>query len=263
MSLSEKIKNIKFSKGAIGYSVKEVDAFTDECAMLASDCESQVHTLRAKLDAFQCRTDEIAKREEEAAAVLEAAKNEALSIIEAAKAEGEKEIAKSRLAAEKIIEDAKADATEISIKAKVDARILLEKATEKADEINAKSAALVKTCDDFEAKFRMEVAKTVKNLAEIKSGAPKVKVIAPVKEEVEAEVPAEKAEESEEMQDFAFVGGKRLDTTVNTDRKNGRKVYDTLSVTYDNAFESDFEEIKRMKEDISKKGIKNPVEFSE
>ena len=263
MSLSEKIKNIKFSKGAIGYNVKDVDAFMDECAILSSDCESQVHTLRAKLDAFQCRADEIAKREEEAAAVLEAAKNEALSIIDAAKVEAAKEIASGKFEAEKIIGGAKAEATEISIKAKVDARILLEKANEKADEINAKAAALVKACDDFEAKFRTEVAKTVKNLADIKKSAPKVKVIAPIKEEPAVEAPAEKVEDPVEMQDFAFVGGKRLDTTVNTDRKNGRKVFDTLSVTYDNAFESDFEEIKRMKEDISKKGIKNPVEFSE
>jgi cell division septum initiation protein DivIVA len=263
MSLSEKIKNIRFSKGAIGYSVKEVDAFVGESLTLASDCEMKLHTLRAKLDAFECRTDEIAKREDEAAAVLEAAKKEAASIIGAAKAEGEKEIEKSRLAAEKIIEDAKADATEITVKAKVEARVLIEKAAEKSAEINQKAAALVKTCECFEAQFRSEVAKTVKNLAEIKNNAPKVKAENPVKSEVKPEAFVEKAQEPMETQDYAFVGGRRLDTAFGGEKKQSRKVYDTLSVTYDSNFDGEFEDVKKIKEDILRKGIKNPVEFSE
>ena len=263
MSLSEKIKNVKFQKGAIGYSVKDVDAFTAECVQLAADYESQLHTLRAKLDAFQCRTDEIAKREDEAAALLDAAKKEAAAIIDAAKHEGEKEIAKSRLAAEKIIEDAKADATEITVKAKVEARVLLEKATEKSAEINEKAAALVKECEDFEAEFRSEVAKTVKNLADIRKNAPKVGTVKTIKAEVKTEAPAEKAKEPVETQDFAFVGGKRLDAPFSGDKKQSRKVYDTLSVTFDSDLDGEFEDVKKIKEDILRKGIKNPVEFSE
>ena len=45
MSLSEKLKQAHFSKGAFGYSVKEVDAFLNELRVAAESDESALLSL--------------------------------------------------------------------------------------------------------------------------------------------------------------------------------------------------------------------------
>ena len=99
MSLSERLQSVHFNKGAIGYNTKEVDAFFSEMRTAAERDEAALRTLRAKLDAFEGKSAEIARTENEAYRLLAAAKDEAEKLRAAAEAQ-----------AKTLLEDAKARA---------------------------------------------------------------------------------------------------------------------------------------------------------
>ena len=85
MSLSERLQSVHFNKGAIGYNTKEVDAFFSEMRTAAERDEAALRTLRAKLDAFEGKSAEIARTENEAYRLLAAAKDEAEKLRDCAK----------------------------------------------------------------------------------------------------------------------------------------------------------------------------------
>lgn len=223
MSLSEKIKNTKFSKGVAGYSQKEVDGFMESTAVAVSELEHQLSGLRIKLDAYESRADEIRKKENEAKKLLDAARAEALRILDAAKEKANGILSEAQKSAEGILAAAKENGAAIK-----------EKADGEADETLKKAAAILKECDAFEAQFRAAVADTVKRLSVIRAASPSV----PVKEEpktVRREVKPQKRERTE------------------------RKPYDTLTVTYDS--EDDYADIQKIKKEAGTRRIKNPTDF--
>ena len=256
MSLSEKIKNTRFAKSMAGYSSKEVDAFIDDILPQISEFEQQISVLRVKLDALEFRSDEISKRENEAERLLDAAKKEAEKIVSAAKeraagivAAGEKTAAEKMAAAEK-------NAVAIVSAADKKGSEIVAAAEKKSGEINEKVAALVGEYEAFEAQFRKTVADTVKNFSAIRESAPKAAAPKPLKKE--ATKPKVQAE-SNEARDYEFVGGKRADTVSKAEEKSSRKLYDTVTVTYDT--DDGYADIKKLKDSAQKKEIKNPTEF--
>ena len=257
MALSEKIKDIKFAKSVAGYSVKEVDSFIDSAFADASEYEREISALRVKLEAYDRRTDEIARKEAEALATLESAREEAGRIISEAKEQAVKIVAAGEGAADEKISAAEKNAKALLASANEKGEEIVAAAVKRAEETNDRVADLVAEYEDFEAKFRMEVAKTVKTLSDIKNGAPRVTKT--VKEEPEEEESVTEEPASEEAHDFEFVGGKRADIAEKTKEMPKRKLYDTLSVTYDS--DDDFSDIKMIKESFGKSGIKNPADF--
>lgn len=252
MSLSDKIKDTRFTKSVAGYAVKEVDGFIDGILPAVMEYEREVSSLRVKLDAYERRADEIAKQEKEAARTLENAKEEAERIIAEAKTEAARIVASGEGAAAEKISAAERNAASLLDAASKKGEEIISASKEKSDEINEKVANLVGEYEEFEAKFRTEVARTVKNLAAIREGAPKAKK--PVVTEEKA--PVQKSEEPEETKDFEFVGGKRVGAAEATKEMPRRKLYDTVTVTYDS--EDDFDDIKKF---LGKKEIKNPTDF--
>lgn len=250
MPLSDKIKDIKFTKSVAGYAVKEVDGFIDGVLPAVMEYEREVSTLRVKLDAYERRADEIAKQEKEAARLLESARAEAERIVADAKSNAQKIVSLGEGAAAEKISAAEKKAAAIISAANKKGSEIVSLAKEKSDETNEKLTRLIGEYEEFEAKFRAEVAKTVKNLAAIRESAPKVE-----KPKAEA-VPAPKEEEPSEQKDYEFVGGKRVGTAEATKEMPRRKLYDTVTVTYDE--EDDFSDIKKF---LGKKEIKNPTDF--
>ncbi|MBR5539212.1 MAG: DivIVA domain-containing protein [Clostridia bacterium] len=253
MSLSDKIKDIKFSKSVAGYSTKEVDGFLDEIVSAVMEQEKEISALCAKTEAYENRAKDIEKKEKAAADTLEDAKNEARRIIGEAEKKAEHIVAAGEGAADEKRAAAEKAAAEIITAADNKGKEILLAAKNEAERINETVAALVGEYEEFEAKFRTEVAKTVKNLADIRSSAPKTEKAEKTEKKPEEPVKAEPS--VPDTQDFEFVGGRRVPSEA-TKEMPRRKLYDTLTVTYDN--EDDFADIKEF---LGKKEIKNPTDF--
>lgn len=265
MSLSEKIKNAKFSKGVAGYSVKEVDGFICDILPLVTECEQQLSALRVKLEAVEYQSDAIKKRENEAERMLEKAKSEAERIINEAKAIAKETVSQSetealekgdaaKRMADELLNTAKKNASAIIVSADKKGRETLAAANGNAEEINAKAEALSKEIRAFEENFRAAVADTVKKLSDIRASSPKAVPV--MKAEPKTEKKADVIEILE-TKDYEFAGGKQLSAKKAESSK--RRLYDTVTVTYD--AEDDFEDVKKIKNEGAKKEIKNPTDF--
>lgn len=194
MSLSERLQAVRFAKGAIGYNTKEVDSFLAELRIAAERDESALRTLRAKLDAFEGRSAEITRTENEAYRLLAAAKDEAEKLRAAAEAQAKAvlEDAKTRAAATEAVaaeraavaeREAERRANETVGNAKQNAAMILAAADKRgretlaaaereAEEIRARAAALSRRSADFEEKLRGLTADTVRALAALNAAAP-------------------------------------------------------------------------------------------
>lgn len=336
MSLSEKLKQAHFSKGAFGYGVKEVDAFLNELRVAAESDESALRTLRAKLDAFEGKSAEIARTENEAYRLLSAAKDEAEKIRAAAKAradvlvrEAETRAAAAEAAASERasllereatrraneqIGNAKQNAAMILAAADKRGRETLAAVERQARETAEKAAALSRESRDFEEKLRVLTANTVRALAALNGTAPaaasapaavatpasataptatpvsatpptgasaieispEVAVPRPRRtdrprpaspshaEETAEEVGASDAALSEDdtPRDYSFAGGKLVTKNGENASAAPRKLYDTVSVTYDDADTDGYDGIKRLMENAGGRKVSNPTDFA-
>ena len=194
MSLSERLQSVHFNKGAIGYNTKEVDAFFSEMRTAAERDEAALRTLRAKLDAFEGKSAEIARTENEAYRLLAAAKDEAEKLRAAAEAQAKTllEDAKARAAAAEAVaaeraavaeREAARRANETVGNARQNAAMILAAADKRGRETlaaaereaaatRAKAAALSRRSAEFEEKLRSLTADTVRALAALNAAAP-------------------------------------------------------------------------------------------
>lgn len=318
MSLSERLQSVRFAKGAIGYNTKEVDAFLAEAHAAAESDEAALRTLRAKLDAFEGRSAEITRTENEACRLLAAAKDEAEKIRAAAQTQAKATLddAKARAAATEAVAaerasvaereaarrasetvgNAKQNAAMILAAADKRGRETLAAAEREAEDIRARAAALSRRSADFEEKLRGLAADTVRALAALNASAPaapaapvapaapadtmpdpaplfasrprrtdRVRPAETASPETAAEitppaapVPADDADTT--PHDYAFAGGKLLAADGAPAAAATRKLYDTVSVTYDDS--DGYDDIKRLMDGAPGRKLKNPTDFA-
>lgn len=318
MSLSERLQSVHFNKGAIGYNTKEVDAFFSEMRTAAERDEAALRTLRAKLDAFEGKSAEIARTENEAYRLLAAAKDEAEKLRAAAEAQAKtlledakaRAVAAEAVAAERAavaereaarranetVGNAKQNAAMILAAADKRGRETLAAAEREAAATRAKAAALSRRSADFEEKLRSLTADTVRALAALNAAAPapsapadspdaarlfasrprrtdRVRPTEPVPApETAAEtaaasaatVPAAPAADTEAdntAHDYAFAGGKLLAKDGERQNAAPRKLYDAVSVTYDDGGDG-YDDIKRLMDSAADRKLKNPTDFA-
>lgn len=330
MSLSERLQSVHFNKGAIGYNTKEVDAFFSEMRTAAEQDASALRTLRAKLDAFEGKSAEIARTENEAYRLLAAAKDEAEKIRAAAAAEAQTLLddAKARAAAAEAVAaeraavaereatrrvsetvgNAKQNAAMILAAADKRGRETLAAAEREAAATRAKAAALSRRSAEFEEKLRSLTADTVRALAALNAAAPappapaaspapavsaaaadapdaarlfasrprrtdRVRPAEPAPApETAAETaaapaaaasaaPAADAEADNAAHDYAFAGGKLLERDGARQTAAPRKLYDAVSVTYDDGGDG-YDDIKRLMDSAADRKLKNPTDFA-
>lgn len=323
MSLSERLQSIRFNKGAIGYNTKEVDAFVAELRTAAERDESALRTLRAKLDAFEGRSAEITRTENEAYRLLAAAKDEAEKVRAAAEAQAKTmlEDAKVRAAAAEAVAAERASAAEreaarranetvgnarqnaamILAAADKRGREALAAAEREAADVRARTAALFRRSAEFEEKLRRLTADTVRALAALNALAPADATVAPAAAAAPASAPAEtlsmpdhtpifasrprrtdrvrpaesaaapaasetvpasasEADADNTAHDYTFAGGKLLEKDGERQTAAPRKLYDTVSVTYDGG--DGYDDIKRLMESAADRKLKNPTDFA-
>ena len=317
MSLSERLQSIHFNKGAIGYNTKEVDAFVAELRTAAERDESALRTLRAKLDAFEGRSAEITRTENEAYRLLAAAKDEAEKVRAAAEAQAKTmlEDAKVRAAAAEAVAAERASAAEreaarranetvgnarqnaamILAAADKRGREALAAAEREAADVRARTAALFRRSAEFEEKLRRLTADTVRALAALNASAPADATVAPAAAPAETlsmpdptpifasrprrtdrvrpaesaaapaaaeTVPASASEADADntAHDYTFAGGKLLEKDGERQTAAPRKLYDTVSVTYDGG--DGYDDIKRLMESAADRKLKNPTDFA-
>lgn len=325
MSLSERLQSVHFNKGAIGYNTKEVDAFFSEMRTAAERDEAALRTLRAKLDAFEGKSAEIARTENEAYRLLAAAKDEAEKLRAAAEAQAKTllEDAKARAAAAEAVaaeraavaeREAARRANETVGNARQNAAMILAAADKRGRETlaaaereaaatRAKAAALSRRSAEFEEKLRSLTADTVRALAALNAAAPapsapadsptpsadapdaarlfasrprrtdRVRPTEPVPApETAAEtaaasaaaVPAAPAADTEAdntAHDYTFAGGKLLAKDGERQNAAPRKLYDAVSVTYDDGGDG-YDDIKRLMDSAADRKLKNPTDFA-
>lgn len=327
MSLSERLQSIHFNKGAIGYNTKEVDAFVAELRTAAERDESALRTLRAKLDAFEGRSAEITRTENEAYRLLAAAKDEAEKVRAAAEAQAKTmlEDAKVRAAAAEAVAAERASAAEreaarranetvgnarqnaamILAAADKRGREALAAAEREAADVRARTAALFRRSAEFEEKLRRLTADTVRALAALNASAPADATVAPAAAAAPASAPtaapaetlsmpdhtpifasrprrtdrvrpaesaaapaaaetmsasASEADADNTAHDYTFAGGKLLEKDGERQTAAPRKLYDTVSVTYDGG--DGYDDIKRLMESAADRKLKNPTDFA-
>lgn len=306
MSLSERLQSIRFNKGAIGYNTKEVDAFVAELRTAAERDESALRTLRAKLDAFEGRSAEITRTENEAYRLLAAAKDEAEKVRAAAEAQAKTmlEDAKVRAAAAEAVAAERASAAEreaarranetvgnarqnaamILAAADKRGREALAAAEREAADVRARTAALFRRSAEFEEKLRRLTADTVRALAALNASAPAETLSMPDPTPIFASRPrrtdrvrpaesaaapavaetvpasASEADADNTAHDYTFAGGKLLEKDGERQTAAPRKLYDTVSVTYDGG--DGYDDIKRLMESAADRKLKNPTDFA-
>lgn len=287
MSVSEKLSDVKFTKGALGYSQKEVDGFINDLFPLVKEQEQLLLALKVKLDAFEAQRDEIQGKEQAARKLLEAAKKEAEIIVATAKKEAdtikndahvasEVQVRAATSRAAEIMADAEKNAAETVSKAEenaekiirtadAEARAIIEKVKAYSAEETRKAQGLANECAAFEARFKSLVADTAAAIAAVKESAP----VAPKAVEVKApevkkeELPKEEKEAAKKpdgpkaAQDFEIVGGVPY-AQMQKKEPQKRHLYDTVQVTYD---DNDFSDIRKIMENGEKR--KSPTHFSE
>ena len=189
------------------------------------------------------------------------------------------------------IDEAKKTAEMILAAADRKGRTLLAEAQARATAQSQSAKALAAECIAFEARFRTLAADTVRALSELKDDAPKPivtqsasqiapKPVQPAEPEVSEEpprrvvrlapaaeqpkvepTPAAPAEESA-ARDIPFAGGQPVSAyTGASEKPSGRKLYDTVTVSYDN--DDGYEDIRKLMEDASGKKPTNPAHFCE
>ena len=324
MSLSERLQSIHFNKGAIGYNTKEVDAFVAELRTAAERDESALRTLRAKLDAFEGRSAEITRTENEAYRLLAAATDEAEKVRAAAEAQAKTmlEDAKVRAAAAEAVTAERASAAEREAARRANetvgnarqnaamnlaaadkrGREALAAAEREAADVRARTAALFRRSAEFEEKLRRLTADTVRALAALNASAPADATVAPaapasaptaapaetlsmpdhtpifasrprrtdrVRPAESAAAPAaaetvpasaSEADADNTAHDYTFAGGKLLEKDGERQTAAPRKLYDTVSVTYDGG--DGYDDIKRLMESAADRKLKNPTDFA-
>lgn len=309
MSLSERLQSVHFNKGAIGYNTKEVDAFFSEMRTAAERDEAALRTLRAKLDAFEGKSAEIARTENEAYRLLAAAKDEAEKLRAAAEAQAKTllEDAKARAAAAEAVaaeraavaeREAARRANETVGNARQNAAMILAAADKRGRETlaaaereaaatRAKAAALSRRSAEFEEKLRSLTADTVRALAALNAAAPapsapadsptpsadapdaarlfasrprRTDRVRPT-EPVPAPETAAETEADNTAHDYAFAGGKLLAKDGERQNAAPRKLYDAVSVTYDDG-DDGYDDIKRLMDSAADRKLKNPTDFA-
>ena len=339
MSLSERLQSVHFNKGAIGYNTKEVDAFFSEMRTAAEQNESALRTLRAKLDAFEGKSAEIARTENEAYRLLAAAKDEAEKLRAAAEAQAKAVLddAKARAAAAEAVaaeraavaeREAARRASETVGNAKQNAAMILAAADKRGRETlaaaereaaatRAKAAALSRRSAEFEEKLRSLTADTVRALAALNAAAPapsaptaspapsaptaspapavsaaaadapdaarpfasrprRTDRVRPAEPAPAPETAAETAaapaaatptasaadvDVDNTAHDYAFAGGKLLERDGARQTAAPRKLYDAVSVTYDDGGDG-YDDIKRLMDSAADRKLKNPTDFA-
>ena len=321
MSLSDRLQSIRFNKGAIGYNTKEVDAFVAELRTAAERDESALRTLRAKLDAFEGRSAEITRTENEAYRLLAAAKDEAEKVRAAAEAQAKTmlEDAKVRAAAAEAVTAERASAAEREAARRANETVgnarqnaaeavTAERASaaeREAADVRARTAALFRRSAEFEEKLRRLTADTVRALAALNASAPADATVAPAAAAAPASAPtaapaetlsmpdptpifasrprrtdrvrpaesaaapaaaetvpasASEADADNTAHDYTFAGGKLLEKDGERQTAAPRKLYDTVSVTYDGG--DGYDDIKRLMESAADRKLKNPTDFA-
>lgn len=192
------------------------------------------------------------------------------------------------------IDEAKKTAEMILAAADRKGRTLLAEAQARASAQSQSARALAAECIAFEARFRALAADTVRALSELKDDAPKPIVTQAAREPIPQPIaepivpqpaapaepasrttrpapaatqpqpkaePAVPAEESA-PRDIAFAGGQPVSAYTGAPEKpSGRKLYDTVTVSYDN--DDGYEDIRKLMEDANGKKPTNPVHFCE
>ena len=244
-----------------------------------------------------CRVLEAAKQEAES--MLAAARRNADAIVAEAKAASEaRERAADAHAAEQIaaasaasaarVDEAKKTAEMILAAADRKGRILLAEAQARATAESQNAKALAAECAAFEARFRALAADTVRALANLKDDAPRPIVVqptvepimqptetptaptaeplrrvsrpAPVAEQPKADPTLAVSAEESAARDIPFAGGQPVSAyTGASEKPSRRKLYDTVTVSYDD--DDGFEDIRRLMEDADGKKNTNPTRF--
>lgn len=245
------------------------------------------------------RVLEAAKQEAES--MVAAARKNADAIVAEAKAAAEaRERAAEAHAAEQLqnaerrsaarIDEAKKTAEMILAAADRKGRTLLAEAQARASAQSQSAKALAAECIAFEARFRALAADTVRALSELKDDAPKPIVTKPVQQPIPEPIvqqpvapvepasrparPAPAVEQPKPKEesaapaaesaprDIAFAGGQPVSAYTGAPEKpSGRKLYDTVTVSYDN--DDGYEDIRKLMEDANGKKPTNPVHFME
>ena len=231
----------------------------------------------------------------ECESILAAARKNADAIVAEAKATAEvRERAAEAHAAEQIaeaerrsaarVEEAKQNAEMILAAADRKGRTMLAEAKSIATAQSQSAKALAAECVAFEARFRTLAADTVRALAALKDDAPKpILPLAPdgapvlmaepapkpepapaVKTPAAEPAPAPAVEEktdAADTKDIPFAGGQPISAyTGEVDRASRRRLYDTVTVTYE---EDSFSDIRKIMEGADGKKQKNPAHFVE
>ena len=299
MSLSEKISEVQFPKAIAGYNTKEVDSFVSDILPYVREMEQTVNILQTKLGAFEEKQEELSQREQESYNLLEAAKKEAEIIVATARQQACDIVDDAKISAEAELRVAAVKAEEQLIKADKEAKARVNTANSNAekiitvadakgkamlsdakrayDEVMRRAEALSGESASFETRFRTLVAETALALARLReeSKLPKAEKKAETADakpepepdpepEIEPETtPIDDAPEAEVTSNYAtdyeFAGGKPLNSSAERSERPQRRLYDTVSVTYEN--DDDFDDIKNIIRDG--KNCKSPTHFSE
>lgn len=194
------------------------------------------------------------------------------------------------------IDEAKKTAEMILAAADRKGRTMLAEAQARATAQSQSAKALAAECVAFEARFRTLAADTVRALSELKDDAPKPIVTqsasqiaaepilqqsarmaqpetpaqppqravppAPVPESPKAESTPAAPEEESAARDIPFAGGQPISAyTGASEKPSGRKLYDTVTVSYES--DDGYEDIRKLMEDTSGKKPTNPAHFCE
>ena len=300
MHVSKKLEQAKFSKSVAGYSVKEVEGFLADLLLMVRDEEERVRALSVKLGAFEAQAAEIEKREQETLRILEAARAEAEGMRIAAQRNADAIVAEAKAAAEarehaaKVhadeqikeaerrsaarVEEAKQNAEMILVAADRKGRAMLAESKSRATAESQNARALAAECAAFEARFRALAADTVRALAALKEEAPKPIALAPEPVPIAAEpvqrvapkaqavdetsVPIQEEPKEPAVQDVPLAGGQPVSAyTGETDKVTSRKLYDTVTITYEE--DNGFSDIRKLMGDAEGKKQTNPAHFME
>ena len=265
----ERVRALSVKLSAFEAQAAEIEKREQESLRLLEAARAEAEGVRI---AAQRNADAIVA---EAKAVAEAREH-------AAKVHADEQIKEAERRSAARVEEAKQNAEMILVAADRKGRTMLAESKSRATAESQNARALAAECAAFEARFRALAADTVRALAALKEEAPKpivtVSEPAPIaaepvqkatRKEQAAEKVAEKASapEKEEpkapvVQDVPFAGGQPVSAyTKETDRVSSRKLYDTVTVTYEE--DDGFSDIRKLMGDTQGKKQTNPAHFME
>lgn len=234
----------------------------------------------------------LAAARKNAEAIVAEAKAVAEARERAADAHAAEQLANADRRSAERLDEAKRTAEMILAAADRKGRTLLAEAQARATAQSQSAKALAAECVAFEARFRTLAADTVRALSELKDDAPRPIVTLPasqnaaeptVQQPVQPTAPAAPAEparrvvrpapapeqqehsvpaETNTARDIAFAGGQPVSSyTGQSEKPSGRKLYDTVTVSYES--DDGYEDIRKLMEDASGKKPTNPAHFME